>query len=597
MKELQASPDTVVTGATGLIGRWLVPELTKRGKTVVVLMRRAKEREGDYLDWVQKRGGFSSQVIVREVNLKQKDLGIHLNEYKEVREVYHLAASYAFGLSREDAHSINVQGSLNVLHWAKQLPLLRHFIMVSGYRVGSEKDGLEVLEKKSLDKLYKKMGAYEASKHEENIRMKIAAQELQLPLTIVNPSSVIGDSQTGETTQYIGLAETVRDLFHGKMPAQVGSSEIFVPVVSVDYVVKFMARLPDFPESIGHSYWLLDDDTPNLSELLKIVCEHLGIHYPTLRLPLGLVKALPKFITKVEPEALSFLSTDRYDTRSAQELAQKMMLQMPDFMQTLHKWLDFLISTNFGAFKPQQLGKFQVTQQNATFLKGEEQKPELVFLHGIPLDSESWQEVLSQNERPSLLVDLPGLGRNTQDSQKPEDWMDSLFANIQTKPTIIGHSWGCEFALRHAIQHPESVSSLVLISPFFLQARPSWLMRNQTIMRFAFQMTDPKTLPKKLLGDKAKMTPAMHSAVQNLMRSGGAGRIAKALAKAGKAKNRKELRDLLAQVQVPVHIIAGERDALLYETGNAKVSIIPDTGHYPQLTHAEQVSGLLAEGK
>ena len=36
------------------------------------------------------------------------------------------------------------------------------------------------------------------------------AQGIALPWTVVHPSGVVGDSRTGETTQLVGLGETVK---------------------------------------------------------------------------------------------------------------------------------------------------------------------------------------------------------------------------------------------------------------------------------------------------------------------------------------------------------------------------------------------------
>ena len=48
---------TLVTGATGLIGRWLVPELTRLGRDVVALVRNADSRRAEYTDWIACHGG------------------------------------------------------------------------------------------------------------------------------------------------------------------------------------------------------------------------------------------------------------------------------------------------------------------------------------------------------------------------------------------------------------------------------------------------------------------------------------------------------------------------------------------------------------
>ncbi|WP_199859977.1 SDR family oxidoreductase, partial [Thermobifida halotolerans] len=59
-----------------------------------------------------------------------------------------------------------------------------------------------------IAQLYRDHGAYEASKTEADAAVRALAEREGLPLSVVNPSTVIGDSITGEAGQYIGLAET-----------------------------------------------------------------------------------------------------------------------------------------------------------------------------------------------------------------------------------------------------------------------------------------------------------------------------------------------------------------------------------------------------
>jgi len=239
-----------------------------------------------------------------------------------------------------------------VLRWAAKRPALRRYVLVSGYRVAAPEVIAEVgtgpLDEATRDGLYRRLGAYEASKFEEHLAVQDEAKRLGVPLSFVNPASVIGDSETGETTQFIGLTTTVRDLVNGKMPAMAGGSDIFVPVVTVDYVARFMARLPEYPDAAGESYWLLDQSTPNLPELIRWVADHVGVKAPSWSLPIWLIRALPRMLTGVEPETLSFLSTLRYDTDSADALASRMGLTMPDLWSSTGRWVDFLVATRFG---------------------------------------------------------------------------------------------------------------------------------------------------------------------------------------------------------------------------------------------------------
>jgi uncharacterized protein YbjT (DUF2867 family) len=57
------APDTLVTGGTGFIGRWLLVELTRREQTVAVLLRPPVARFAALQAWVSERGGNGVQLV------------------------------------------------------------------------------------------------------------------------------------------------------------------------------------------------------------------------------------------------------------------------------------------------------------------------------------------------------------------------------------------------------------------------------------------------------------------------------------------------------------------------------------------------------
>jgi nucleoside-diphosphate-sugar epimerase len=191
---------------------------------------------------------------------------------------------------------------------------------------------------------YSRLGAYEASKMESDAVVQAMALDLGIALTVVNPASVIGDSVTGESPQVLGLATTVRDLWDGRLAAIPGDRSTFLPVVTVDYLAGFIALVPTVEETRGQSYWVLDDGTPPLGELLTLVGEHLGVRVPRLRIPVGLVRSLPSWLTRADPETLSFLSSDRYPAGPAIELARGRGLHLPDVRVALKRWADHIVT-------------------------------------------------------------------------------------------------------------------------------------------------------------------------------------------------------------------------------------------------------------
>jgi nucleoside-diphosphate-sugar epimerase len=355
MEETSVSgPDAVVFGATGFIGRWTLLQLLDQGRTVAAVVRESARgelvvsRQGELRAWLQDHGVAAERLAIVAGDLTV-GAGVGLSAADDerlagVRDVFNTAGVYRFGLRSEEARTVNVEGALNVLRWAATRPGLRRFVHVSGYRVGLDPQPRYPLPETELVKLYRRKGAYEGSKTEGDAAVRVVAAQLGVPLTVVNPSSVIGHSTTGETSQYIGLAELVRDLWTGRLPALPGTARTFVPVVTVDYFAKFMAAIPEHDPEPGGLHWVLDENTPELPDLLRLLARHLGVRAPRILVPVALVRRLPTALTGANPETLAFLTEDRYDTASAEKVAAAAGLQRPPVETALRRWADRLVA-------------------------------------------------------------------------------------------------------------------------------------------------------------------------------------------------------------------------------------------------------------
>lgn len=339
--------NALVFGATGFIGRWLVKELLGRGIATTAAVRDLS-RSTRLTDWLTGHGTDTALLHVVRADLAVDGIGLVAGGLAQVREVYNVAGTYAFGMTADAARAANVETSRRVVEFAATLPNLVRLVHLSGYRVGGQDPDSVPWSEARRKHEYARLGAYEASKVESDAVVQAAARRLGVPLTIANPSTVIGDSVTGESDQLVGLATSIRDLVTGRLAAVPGGSSTFIPVVTVDYLAAFMALLPHLDETRGKSYWILDDATPALPDLLRLIARHHGVRMPRLRIPVGVVRRLPAAITRADPETLSFLSADRYPTGPALRLAAEHGLAQPDVSTALTRWSDYLAANHFG---------------------------------------------------------------------------------------------------------------------------------------------------------------------------------------------------------------------------------------------------------
>ncbi|MEV4368222.1 alpha/beta fold hydrolase [Nonomuraea sp. NPDC049637] len=651
--------DAVVFGATGFIGRWTVLHLLEQGRAVTAVVRRA---DGGLGRWLRERGAPGARLTVVEGDVTAGP-GLGLSGPAEgaagVRDVFNAAGVYRFGMEREEARTVNVEGALNVLNWAAARPALRRLVHVSGYRVGLDPRPRHPLPEAELAALYRDKGAYEGSKAEGDAAVRVAAARLGVPLTVVNPSSVIGHSLTGEAGQYVGPASLVRDLWAGRLPALPGGARTFVPVVTVDDFARFMAAVPEHDPEPGGLHWVLDPATPDLPDLIRLLADHLGVRAPRIRVPVGVIRRLPSALTGAEPETLGFLTEDRYDTGSADRVAASARLRRPPVEDALRRWADRLVADRFGAAPAARPGGFHSVAGSRTYVAGERTSPRLVLLHGLPLDGDSWHGVLDELDSappatrpgtaadrfpelaagspapdrsptlaagspapdrsptlaagspapdrfpglvagfpasdrfPALVADLPGLGRSSPAGAAASDWLAELLAPVRTRPVIVAHSAAAAPALRYAAAHPGRIAALILLSPYFLQRRPSAL----TLLLAApvLGRMGPDRLAATLLGPASPPEDARRavaSAAAGLRRPGVARRTARVLRAAHRPAERAALRTLLGG-PVPVHLVAGELDPLT--DSPVPVTVIPGAGHHPHLTHPAAVAEIVRQ--
>lgn len=105
------------------------------------------------------------------------------------------------------------------------------------------------------------------------------------------------------------------------------------------------------------------------------------------------------------------------------------------------------------------------------FTRRNAEQPRAVFLHGFSADLHSWDRVWRalDNSLPALRYDLRGHGRSLAMGDIAYDHAADLLAVLDdsglTQCDLVGVSMGGSIALNFALDHPERVRRLVLISP------------------------------------------------------------------------------------------------------------------------------------
>jgi thioester reductase-like protein len=281
----------LLTGATGLLGRFLLRDLLQADYRVAVLVRgagdaQAAERIGAIVDfWSAELGRRLPQPIVVGGDIRQERLGLSAADRRWLAvscdAVVHAAASLSFRrMADHEPFATNVAGTLRLLDLCRRLRV-GEFHYVSSAFVCGEADGLVC--ENTLERGQRFHNPYEESKYEAE---KLVQRAAELRSTIYRPSVIIGDSRTGYTSNYHGIYRFIE--FAARLAVHAATTDptsrsrrrldLRLPftgdeprnLVPVDWVSQAIVQLLSRPECHGRAYHLVAAQ-PTPARLIKEV--------------------------------------------------------------------------------------------------------------------------------------------------------------------------------------------------------------------------------------------------------------------------------------------------------------------------------------
>ena len=199
---------TLVTGATGLVGGWLVKSLVDAGADVVCLVR----------DWVPdcelvRSGTLDKVKIVRGDVVDQAMLERALGEY-EIDTVIHLAAQTIVGIANRNPVSTfeaNIQGTWCLLEACRRSPKVKQIVIASSDKAYGDQDILPYDETTPLQGQH----PYDVSKSCADLISYTYAKSYDLPVTITRCGNFYGG---GDLNWNRIVPGTIRSVLRGQAP-------------------------------------------------------------------------------------------------------------------------------------------------------------------------------------------------------------------------------------------------------------------------------------------------------------------------------------------------------------------------------------------
>jgi nucleoside-diphosphate-sugar epimerase len=299
---------SLVTGASGFVGRRVVAALAARGDAVRALIR--DERKGEPLL------AHGVEIVVGNI----RDQGTLVRALDGIDVVHHCAAAVGARYAARDFQEVNVEATRRLLEVARAARC-RRVVLLSSLHVL----GIGNLNPASEDLPYRRTKDAAANAKIDMEQMALASAREGAPsLVILRPGVIYGADDPHN------LPKLISAIRRGKFIHLVSRNNI-VPIVHVDDVAASMLLAADAPEAAGRIFHITDGSRTTIGQFVGRLAELTGSRRPRWVLPgplvwsvlgtLNLVRRLyPRCPLPIQPGPLRFLATSRFvDIRPARE--------------------------------------------------------------------------------------------------------------------------------------------------------------------------------------------------------------------------------------------------------------------------------------
>lgn len=300
----------LLTGATGLVGEALIPQLREAypHRPLVALTRNPATLD-------------IAGVLAVRADLSLPGLGlsarVHALLRDRVTQIVHSAADIRFRVSVEESRQTNVAGTREMLALAVECRHLERFLQVSTIYAAGKTPG--TIFERPLDGRAGFVNAYQQTKNEAEALVLEAMP--RIPAAIARLSSLIGSS-SGRVHQFNYFHQTIKAIPWNPLPAIPADPTAIIDMAASDWTGKALHHLYEYCFEPGRIYHVCagPDRAWSVAKLLDSTYDVFESHHPTLRL-----RRRPRLVTFDEFERV--LAKIRHRIPSA-----------------LDQWLDALFS-------------------------------------------------------------------------------------------------------------------------------------------------------------------------------------------------------------------------------------------------------------
>lgn len=246
----------LITGGTGFIGEFFVPQLLKKKHSIRLLVRDIEK--------ARKLFGNTCEFFVADINNKEALKGC----CEDIDIVYHMVAKVGNQLpsnkQMEIFRKVNVEGTKNIIDEAKK-ENVKKFIFVSSIAAMGIVHENFITEKSTCSPYL----PYQVSKYEAEQMLLREFEENKFPAIIIRPTKVYGVGE--HEYSYLNLAKICRKKFFPR----VGKGKNYVSNIYVTDLVEALTKLADRGKN-GEIYIVTSKNSIAYEDLAKVIAMTIG---------------------------------------------------------------------------------------------------------------------------------------------------------------------------------------------------------------------------------------------------------------------------------------------------------------------------------
>lgn len=336
---------------TLLARRLLAKLLDKQPETQVCCLVPGKSLGAAELELAKLPASQRARVELIAGDTSDMDFGLSGRDFislaRRIDVVHHCSFATYAGVPRRVAERVNIGGTGEVLELCEQSEGRSRLVLWSTAAVSGTLHG------RVVEGELRAPEGFPSVAEETRFRAERMVREAMdhVPTTILRPSTIVGDSRTGEIDRMEGPYLLILLLLSSPVDLRVplpGRGDVRLNLVPIDFVVDAGYAIANDARSVGRTFHIVDEDPPTARQVFERIAQATGRPGPVGSLPSQLATVLLRTpglerFSHIPRSFLEQLATQvSYDARNTRELLHGTGIECPSPANYLNVMVEYV---------------------------------------------------------------------------------------------------------------------------------------------------------------------------------------------------------------------------------------------------------------